>query len=186
LWCLIRRAAGPTSCRADGERDRLRAKRDRGREPAGGGTGRNRTVARRSRRRDAPRRHRPRHPALGWEKRPRAAPVCHLASTLLVLAGGCAYRSSPIWWQRAPSGRLSLASGGLARPCTSLEVAPRGERNHDLRLTAAPPAINALMGGHATGVRRLPDRVAQPSPVALRGLVPPPARVPTLPDADPR
>jgi tripartite-type tricarboxylate transporter receptor subunit TctC len=119
------------------------------------------------------------------------APVCHLASTPLVLVvkGDAPYRTlaDMLAAARAKPGDLSLASGG---PASALHVAFEVVRRAaNVTMTYVPyggtaPAINALMGGHVTSVfADYPTVVAQLQSGALRGLVTTsPARVPTLPD----
>jgi len=119
------------------------------------------------------------------------APVCHLASTPLVLVvkGDAPYRTlnDLIAAARAKPGELSLASGG---PASALHVAFEVVRRAaNVTMTYVPyggtaPAINALMGGHVTSVfADYPTVVAQLQDGKLRGLVTTsPARVATLTD----
>jgi tripartite-type tricarboxylate transporter receptor subunit TctC len=119
------------------------------------------------------------------------APVCHLASTPLVLVvkGESPYRTlnDLLAAARAKPGELSLASGG---PASALHVAFEVVRRAaNVTMTYVPyggtaPAINALMGGHVTSVfADYPTVIAQLQSGALRGLVTTsPARVATLPD----
>jgi tripartite-type tricarboxylate transporter receptor subunit TctC len=118
-------------------------------------------------------------------------PVCHLASTPLVLVvkGSSPYRTLAdlLAAARAKPGELSLASGG---PASALHVAFEVVRRAaNVTMTYVPyggtaPAINALMGGHVTSVfADYPTVVAQLEDGTLRGLVTTsPARVATLPN----
>jgi tripartite-type tricarboxylate transporter receptor subunit TctC len=119
------------------------------------------------------------------------APVCHLASTPLVLVvkGDAPYRTLAdlLAAARAKPGDLSLASGG---PASALHVAFEVVRRAaGVTMTYVPyggtaPAINALMGGHVTSVfADYPTVVSQLQSGALRGLVTTsPTRAATLPD----
>jgi tripartite-type tricarboxylate transporter receptor subunit TctC len=119
------------------------------------------------------------------------APVCHLASTPLVLVvkGDSPYHSLAelLSAARAKPGELSLASGG---PASALHVAFEVVRRAaGVTMTYVPyggtaPAINALMGGHVTSVfADFPTVVAQLKDGALRGLITTsPARVAPLAD----
>jgi tripartite-type tricarboxylate transporter receptor subunit TctC len=118
-------------------------------------------------------------------------PVCHLASTpmVLVVQASAPYKTvnDLIAAAKAKPGQVVFASGG---PASSLHVAIEVlKRAANIEITYVPyggtaPAINALMGGHVTAVwADYPTVVAQLRSGTLRGLVTASEkRVPTLPD----
>jgi len=119
------------------------------------------------------------------------APVCHLASTpmVLVVQGSSPYRTLAdlIAAAKANPGKFAFASGG---PGSSLHVAIevlRGATKIDVNYVpygGTAPAIDALLGGHVTAVwADYPTVVSLLQAGTLRGLVTTShARVPTLPD----
>jgi tripartite-type tricarboxylate transporter receptor subunit TctC len=119
------------------------------------------------------------------------APVCHLASTpmVLVVQGASPYKTLAdlIAAAKAEPGKLTFASGG---PGSSLHIAIEVlRRTAGIDIIYVPyggtaPAITALMGGNVTAVLAdYPTVVSQLQAGTLRGLVTTShARVPTLPD----
>src|SRR5262245_25930080 len=118
-------------------------------------------------------------------------PVCYLASTpmVLVVKGDSPYKTLAdlVAAARAKPGSIVLSSGG---PASSLHVAIEVlKRATNIDVTYVPyagtaPSVNALMGGHVTGVwADYPTVVSQLQSGTLRGLVTTSAkRVAPLPD----
>jgi tripartite-type tricarboxylate transporter receptor subunit TctC len=118
-------------------------------------------------------------------------PVCHLASTpmVLVVQASSPYRSAQdlIADAKSKPGQISFASGG---PATSLHIAIEVlRRATGIEVNYVPyggslPAINALMGGHVQAVvADYPTIVGQLKAGTLRGLLTTsPQRVDALPD----
>lgn len=116
-------------------------------------------------------------------------PVCHLASTpmVLVVQGSSPYTTLNDLIAAAKAKPAVFASGG---PASSLHVAIEVlKRAANIEITYVPyggtaPAINALMGGHVTAVwADYPTVVGQLKSGQLRGLVTASEkRVETLPD----